>query len=200
MRKLLFCIFISITFINLINAEDTTDSFFSYNNTPLSSEDIYSAFEVLGLNLYRLTFKIADNYQVNIYLQHFLNGHCINNYEYNPLILQPSKSFLNIIQHDTGDFIAFTLKNQTLYGSSQTYNINKENTGYSSLEYNYNCKLQLNKKIPIYLWRANPIYNEEKDSPGFDSEKNLDIKNVISNNKLVVIIFAELVESYIKIK
>ena len=169
-------------------ADKSTEFPFNQANGPLTNDDIVSALDYLGIQTYRFSYEIPFKHRVSYSLERYVDGIRLNFENTGYGATQPGKCNITLFKYLKADSVQFTLRLVT-GGYIRVFNFGRYSVGgYPASTWIPfpNLHIQSQKKTPIcaYVLINQGALRVKPDEP---------LESIISKNKLVFVVSAELV-------
>ncbi|MCX6132776.1 MAG: TonB family protein [Ignavibacteriales bacterium] len=176
---------LSIPF-NFKLADKSSEYPFKLVNGPLTNEDISSALDYLGVQMYRFSYEIPFKHKLRLCLDRYLDGKLIDSKSTGSGPQDPGKNNVTIFKYTKDDSVQFTFSLSSA-GSAKRITFNKisvkEYPSAGWIPY-FDVHMQSGKKTPFYMFAlSSGALKFSKDEP---------LDSIISKIKFVVVGSVEL--------
>jgi TonB family protein len=167
-------------------ADRSTEFPINQNNGSLTNDDIVSALNYLGIQMYRFSYDVPFKHRVSYSLERYIDGKRLNFENTGYGATQPGKCNITLFKYIKADSVLFTLRLVT-GGYVRVFNFSRYSVGgYPSSSWIPfpNLHIQSGKKVPICVYvLTQGALSVKPDEP---------LESIISKNNLVFVVSAEL--------
>lgn len=150
---------------------------------PLSSDEVSSAFDFLGLKMERFECYFPDKRQVTFFGQKFMNGAAQSISGEATLYLDPGLQQFILFVHRENDSVSFGVKAGS--GRVGCGRPDLEGFGGSTQGWLYPKELKSGPEVPLYLFAAN-----KNSTQGFSSDE--EIEEILKKYDLAFVLYADI--------
>jgi TonB family protein len=155
-------------------------------NGSLTNDDIVSALNYLGIQMYRFSYEIPFKHRVSYSLERYIDGKRLNFENTGYGATQPGKCNITLFKYIKTDSVLFTLRLVT-GGYIRAFNFSRYSVGgYPSSSWIPfpNLHIQSGRKVPVCVYvLSQGALSVKPDEP---------LESIISKNNLVFVVSAEL--------